>query len=97
MFAWDAFVRRQPIYADAILPDAVALFAIDRRHALRAAPQLRRCFTLHMVNLWDYGLLSGEHIDRALRLIASGAPVKNTIRALSPGRRSYPSHKASQV
>ena len=79
MFAWDAFMRGRALFADALLPDAVALFAIDQRAALRAAPALRHCFTLHMVNLWDYGLLSGEQIDRALRLISSGARARGPL------------------
>lgn len=74
MFQWNLFVHSNCIFADALLPDAVGLFSLRHRAALAAQPGLRRCFTLHMVNLWDYGLLGGADIDRALKLIGAPKP-----------------------
>lgn len=74
MFRWNEFVRRNAVFADALLPDALALFALQERAELAASAPLRRCFTLHMVTLWEYGLLGAPDVDRALRLIGARIP-----------------------
>lgn len=71
MFLWNRFVHSNTIFADALLPDALALFAVQRRAELAGSAPLRRCFTLHMITLWDYGLLSAADLDRALKLIGA--------------------------
>lgn len=88
MFLWNQFVHRHSIYADALLPDALALFAVQRRAELAGSAQLRRCFTLHMVTLWDYGLLGAADLDRALKLLGAGdgGQLVSLCASPSPGR-----------
>lgn len=72
MVMWNAYTHKRHIYADALLPTAVAEFARLHRSGLCADPELRRCFTLHLVNLWDMCLLDGAAIDEAQRLLEAG-------------------------
>ena len=69
MFLWNTYTYKRHIYADALLAEAVADIARSHRARLCADPELRRCFTLHLINLWDVCLLDGAALDEALRLL----------------------------
>ena len=69
MFMWNTYTHKRHIYADALLAEAVADFARSHRIRLCADPEMRRCFTLHLINLWDVCLLDGAAMDEALRLL----------------------------
>lgn len=72
MFMWNTYTYKRHIYADALLAEAVADFARSHRSRLCADPELRRCFTLHLINLWDVCLIDGAAVDGALRLLEAG-------------------------
>ena len=69
MFMWNTYTHKRHIYADALLAEAVADFARSHRARLCADPEMRRCFTLHLINLWDVCLLDGAAMDEALRVL----------------------------
>ena len=67
MFMWNAFIHKRRVFADALLADAAIEFAHAHRRELCADPELRRCFTLHLISLWDASLLEAPAMDGALR------------------------------
>jgi hypothetical protein len=69
MFMWNMYVHKRRVFADALLADAAVEFAQTHRAQLSADSELRRCFTLHLINLWDACLLDGAALDGALRKI----------------------------
>lgn len=66
MFDWNCFIRDRPLVADSQLPEACFCFA-----AMLASRPLslerRRAFTLHLLNLQEYQLLTALEIDRCLQ------------------------------
>jgi hypothetical protein len=73
MFMWNVFVHRRHIFSDQLLGDAAIEFAQANRRELAADSELRRCFTLHLINLWDASLLDGAAMDGALRKLEPAA------------------------
>ena len=66
MFLWNTFIHKRRIFADALLADAAAEFASMHSAQLRGDAELRRCFTLHLINLWESSLLDGGAVNDAL-------------------------------
>jgi hypothetical protein len=78
MFMWNMYVHKRRVFADALLADAAVEFAEMHRAQLSADSELRRCFTLHLINLWDACLLDGAAMDDALRKIDATADTGET-------------------
>jgi hypothetical protein len=67
MFLWNVYIHKRHLFADALLADAAVDFAEKHRAKLCSDAELRRCFTLHLINLWDACLIDGSAMDDALR------------------------------
>lgn len=70
MYRWNLFLHRNPLHADADLPDALHRFAAEQGGELAADGPLRRCLTSHLLNLWRFRLLS----PRQLHELTSALP-----------------------
>ncbi len=68
MFLWNAFFHKRRVVADAVLGEAVAEFTAVHRTLVGAGSSLRRFFVLHLINLWEQGLLDAGGMDAILRV-----------------------------
>ena len=76
MYNWNCFVHDQRIYADGQVPDACRAFARRFAAALGNDRELRRCFVVHLTNLWDYCLLDGDDVHQCLSIVDAAAARK---------------------
>mmetsp|Transcript_6046 Transcript_6046/g.20339 ORF Transcript_6046/g.20339 Transcript_6046/m.20339 type:complete len:80 (-) Transcript_6046:81-320(-) len=68
MKLWNRFVGSRSIYANYQVRDEAELFA--RRFAASIVQRgLRHTFLLHLINLWDFGLMSRYDISRCIAVI----------------------------
>ena len=74
MHDWNVFVRRYKPYADRELPAAYEAYAHYRGAKMAEDPKLRRLFTLHLVNAFDFAAVQPEVVDRTLRVLDSYKP-----------------------
>lgn len=56
------------------VPDTCMTFVANNRTALSNNPGMRRFFTLHLINMYEYHLIRPEQIDNCLRVL--DAPVE---------------------
>ena len=69
MHDWNVFMRRYKPFGDKELPDAYHAFAHYRGKQLAADPELRRLFTLHLINAWDFSVIESSVIDEVLKVV----------------------------
>ena len=74
MHDWNVFVRRYKLYADRELPATYEAYAHYRGAKMVEDPMLRRLFTLHLVNAFDFAAVPPEVVDRTLRVVDSYKP-----------------------
>lgn len=68
MLAWNLFLHRHPLHADADLPAALARFAAQPEHVsqLAADGPFRRCLVSHLLTLWRFRLLAPQQLHGLL-------------------------------
>jgi VEFS-Box of polycomb protein. len=69
MHDWNVFVRRFRPCADKEIPDCLSAFARFKGKDLAGNRQLRRLFTLHLVNAYDFGVIEARVIDDVLKVV----------------------------
>ena len=69
MHDWNVFVRRFRPCADKEVPDCLSAFARFKGRDLAGNRQLRRLFTLHLVNAYDFGVIEARVIDDVLKVV----------------------------
>ena len=67
MHDWNVFIRRYKLFADRELPATYEAYAHYRGAKMVEDPMLRRLFTLHLVNAFDFAAVPPEVVDRTLR------------------------------
>ncbi|KAK3276363.1 hypothetical protein CYMTET_15555 [Cymbomonas tetramitiformis] len=77
MHMWNMFICKHPIYADSYTQSACIVFARHHCAELRQCA-IRRCFMLHLVNLWDFGLIDATGLDHCLQIVDSTTETKTT-------------------
>jgi len=75
MHLWNCFVFQHPIYSDGYTGVGCKVFA-EHHKAVLATPSMRRCLVLHLVNLFDWNVVKGEHMENAIRIVDSFAQSK---------------------
>lgn len=70
MHMWNMFLCKHPIYADSYTQSACLVFARHHCEELRQCA-IRRCFSLHLLNLWDFGLINATGLDKCLQIVDS--------------------------
>jgi hypothetical protein len=63
MAEWNSYIADHPVIADAQIPNVCFQFAAALA-ATSPSIEMRRCFTLHLLNLLDYALLTPDQVDR---------------------------------
>ena len=51
------------------VPAACEAFTFNNRHNILRSMELRRIFTMHLIGLYEFGLLSPNDINKCLRLL----------------------------
>ena len=51
------------------VPAACEAFTFNNRHNILRSMELRRTFTMHLISLHEFGLLTPDDIDKCLRLL----------------------------
>ncbi|CAK0780168.1 hypothetical protein CVIRNUC_004955 [Coccomyxa viridis] len=69
MFNWNCHLRTNPIHADWQVPAACEAFAFNNRRNILRSMELRRIFTMHLIGLYEFGLLAPDDINKCLRLL----------------------------
>ncbi|CAL8468901.1 g8442 [Coccomyxa elongata] len=69
MFNWNVHLRNHPVHADSQVPASCMDFSSNNRAILGSNAAIRRIFVLHLVNLYEYGLLTPHQIDDCLKLL----------------------------
>eukprot|EP00899_Mesostigma_viride_P028591 jgi/Mesvir1/8917/Mv14202-RA.2 len=78
MLLWNTYFHKHPLYADMHCPVACYNFAVHSLDVIGRSKELRRCFMLHLTNLWDLALIDSKVIDACLRVVdGAGAPTGN--------------------
>ncbi len=67
-------VIHSDVAAPAQVPDTCMTFVANNRSALAKNLNLRRFFTMHLINLYEYNLITPEQIDNCLKVL--DAPVE---------------------
>ena len=69
MHDWNVFVRRFRPCADLEIPDCLKAFARFKGKDLAGHRALRRLFTLHLINAYDFGVIESRVIDDVLKVV----------------------------
>ncbi|KAK9915282.1 hypothetical protein WJX75_007086 [Coccomyxa subellipsoidea] len=69
MFNWNLHMRNHPVHADAQVPECCMNFSRINHGILSTNLAIRRVYTLHLVNLYEFGLLTPYHIDNCLKVV----------------------------
>lgn len=51
------------------MPAACEAFTYNNRHNILRSMELRRIFTMHLISLYEFGLLSPDDINKCMRLL----------------------------
>lgn len=72
MHLWNAYVHLHPVYGDIQVPPACQNFAKEHQENLSENEDLRQCFVLFLVHLFQIGLINQEDVIGSLD-VADGA------------------------
>jgi hypothetical protein len=67
MHTWNMFAHKHEMHSDAILRHQVGQFIRSAQDEFREDPGFRRCMSMHLINLWDRGILSSQEAKDALK------------------------------
>jgi hypothetical protein len=51
------------------MPAACEAFTYNNRHNILRSMELRRIFIMHLISLYEFGLLSPDDINKCMRLL----------------------------
>ncbi|KAJ0705397.1 putative transcription factor C2H2 family [Helianthus annuus] len=63
MHLWNSFKRKQRVVADGHIPWACEAFSTQHRQDFLQSPELRTCWNVFMVKLWEIGLLDAQTMN----------------------------------
>ncbi|KAL0048331.1 hypothetical protein WJX82_001060 [Trebouxia sp. C0006] len=66
MLSWNIYLRDHPCLSDAQMGQRCIDFAAEHAKAMRADPELRRCFMVHLVNLWEFNIVTSDLVDACM-------------------------------
>ncbi len=66
MLSWNIYLRDHPCLSDAQIGQRCIDFAAEHAKAMRADPELRRCFMVHLVNLWEFNIVTSDLVDACM-------------------------------
>jgi hypothetical protein len=85
MAAWNGFLRRRRIHADADTPAWCLEFAGEQAARAAGDPAFRRCLVAHLHSLWEFRLLAPEDVEAAMAAVVAAEAAAAAARAAGPG------------
>ena len=67
MHTWNMFAHKHEMHSDAMLRHRVGQFIQSAQDEFREDPGFRRCMSMHLINLWDRGILSSQEVKDTLK------------------------------
>ncbi|KAL3142032.1 hypothetical protein ABBQ32_004666 [Trebouxia sp. C0010 RCD-2024] len=71
MLRWNLYLHDQPCLSDAQMSQRCQDFAALVAKDMQKDPNLRRCFMVHLINLWEFNLVPAEVVDECVTCIDS--------------------------
>jgi len=62
MLSWNIYLHDHPCLSDAQMGQRCIDFAAEQVQAMRADSELRRCFMVHLVNLWEFNIVTSDRV-----------------------------------
>jgi len=69
MQLWNAFGNENPIFCNSMTERRVLDFLAKHGAALLGDPAVYRCMTLHLVHLWNHGILDERQLERCMSFL----------------------------
>lgn len=66
MLSWNIYLHNHPCLSDAQMGQRCIDFAAEQVQAIRADSELRRCFMVHLVNLWEFNIVTSDIVDACM-------------------------------
>ncbi|KAA6426359.1 MAG: Polycomb suz12 [Trebouxia sp. A1-2] len=66
MLSWNMYLHDHPCLSDAQMGQRCIDFAAEQVQAMRADSELRRCFMVHLVNLWEFNIVSSDLVHACM-------------------------------
>jgi hypothetical protein len=66
MLSWNIYLHDHPCLSDAQMGQRCIDFAAEQVQAMRADSELRRCFMVHLVNLWEFNIVTSDLVDACM-------------------------------
>ncbi|XP_022007149.2 polycomb group protein EMBRYONIC FLOWER 2-like [Helianthus annuus] len=77
MLLWNSFKRKQRVVADGHIPWACEAFSTLHRLDFLESPELRMCWNVFMVKLWEIGLLDANTMNNCGSILGQNSEKKN--------------------
>ena len=69
MLRWNLYLHNHPCQSDAQMSQRCQDFAAVAGKDMQRDPDLRRCFLVHLINLWEFNLVSAVVVDECMTYI----------------------------
>lgn len=69
MLSWNLHLHEHPCLANSHMGQRCLDFAAANCQDLRASPDLKRCFMVHLINLWEFNLISPDLVHACVASI----------------------------
>lgn len=69
MLSWNLYLHDHPCRSDAHMSQRCLDFAAVQSDKMQADADFRRCFMVHLINLWDFNLVSPDLVDACMASI----------------------------
>ena len=66
MLSWNIYLQDHPCLSDAQMGQRCIDVAAEQAQAMRADSELRRCFMGHLVNLWEFNIVTSDLVDACM-------------------------------
>lgn len=67
MLAWNKYLHTHPLHGDREIPAVCTAFAECHKESLSENAAFRRCFVMHLTNLWRFALIDPQQIQVSLK------------------------------
>lgn len=71
MLSWNLYLHDHPCLSDEHVSQRCIDFAAAQAKELQASSDLRRCFMVHLINLWEFDIVSSDLVDACMASIDS--------------------------
>lgn len=71
MLRWNVYLHDQPCLSDAQMSQRCRDFAAATAKDMQKDPNLRRCFLVHLINLWEFNLVPAAVVDECVACVDS--------------------------